>query len=122
MSEATDRPQDAGRRHRRTREAPSPETDDVLERYRTAIRAELGDVLEEVRPGRAQLTLAGEEERLKPALGDRLRLWDLAIKLGRELANGEEWADRPAPATTARPARAGGAPRLTARERRQLEG
>lgn len=122
MSDATDRPQDAGRAHRRTKAGPSPESDEVLERYRAAMRAELDDVLGEVRPAGAQLTLEGSSERIRPPLADRLKLWDLAIKLGRELANGEDWSEPPPPPPTRTSGRAGGAPKLTARERRSLAG
>jgi hypothetical protein len=114
-----DRPQDVGRSHKRARPAAGPETEEILERYRDAMRAELGDVLEELRPPREQLTMDGGAERMRPPLPDRLKLWDLAIKLGRELANGEElgWApEAPAPAAMG----PGTAPRLTARERRAL--
>jgi hypothetical protein len=93
----------------------------VLELYRAAMREELGEVLEELRPSREQLTMLGDVERLKPALAERLKLWDLAIKLGRELGSGE--VDRAAPpgALGAPPIDARTpAPRLSARQRREL--
>lgn len=90
------------------------------------MRAELGDLLAELRPDLEQLTMDGGAERVRPALVDRVKLWDLAIKLGRELgAPGlAELEEEPAPSTSSarsssRPARA---PRLSARERRSLAG
>lgn len=126
MSEETARPQDLGRPHRRTTPGPTPETIEILERYRGAMRAELADVLDELRPERAQLTIGGGEERIRPALADRVKLWDLAIKIGRELAAPGAGLEDPPPAAPAvSPLRAGSparAPRLSARERRSLGG
>jgi hypothetical protein len=115
-----DRPQDVGREHRR-RGGPSPETEELLERYRAAMRAELDDLLGEIRPAGGQLTLEGGAAR--PALEQRRALWDLAIKLGRELAaapepiapGGSEPAAVPGPRKRSRPA-----PRLTVAQRRAL--
>lgn len=128
MSEETARPQDLGRPHRRTaRAGPTPETARVLERYRAAMRAELGDLLGELRPELEQLTIAGGADRIRPAIADRVKLWDLAIKLGRELgAPGlAELEEEPAPASTSTSPRRSStprAPRLSARERRSLGG
>jgi hypothetical protein len=126
VSEDTARPQDVGRRHRRTAPGPAPETVAILERYREALRLELADVLEELRPDRAQLTIAGGETRLRPALAERLKLWDLAIKIGRELsAPGaeHELEDAPAPSTSSSPSpRSTRAPHLSAKDRRALGG
>jgi hypothetical protein len=115
-----DRPQDVGRVHRRARPVGAPATEEILERYRDAMRAELGDVLEELRPPLEQLGMDGTAARIRPALAERLKLWDLAIKIGRELANGEEiaWAGEPAESSNA--SRSAAPPRLTARERRAL--
>jgi hypothetical protein len=111
-----DRPQDVGRSHAR-RGSVGPETDAVLDTYRAAMRAELRETLIELRPHLGQQTFTGEIA--KPALADRLRLWDLAIKLARELAGGAD-VEPDAPAAPARsPARP---PKLTARERRALGG
>lgn len=119
-----DRPQDVGRSHERRTRAPAPETAEILERYREAMRAELVDTLEELRPPPvdepAELVLGADPPKVRPQLPERLKLWDLAIKLGRELANGEEpeWSSTPVPSpavTRSRPA-----PKLTARERRAL--
>lgn len=120
------RPQDLGRPHRSTRGAPAPATVEVLERYRAAMRDELGEVLVELRPDLEQLTVDGSGRRLKPALAERLRLWELAIKLGRELAApGAEpdWTgETSTSSSTPAKAKAGRAPRLSARERRALGG
>jgi hypothetical protein len=117
-----DRPQDVGRSHHgRRRSEPAPATAEVLEAYRVAMRDELGELLEELRPDRVQMVMLGQDVRLKPALAERVKLWDLAIKLGRELGAGEEL---PAAGTIAPPpvdARSP-APRLTARARRELGG
>jgi hypothetical protein len=83
------RAQDVGRRHRR-RGAPSPATLSLLADYQAAMRAELRATLVELE-GKAEpaglLTIEGAAAaRIRPSLGDRVRLWDLAIKLGRELA------------------------------------
>jgi hypothetical protein len=124
VSDETARPQDVGRPHRRTAPGPSPESVAILERYRAAMRLELGELLEELRPERAQLGIDGAETRLRPALPDRVKLWDLAIKIGRELAAPgaeHELEDAPAPATSTTP-RSRQAPRLSARDRRSLGG
>lgn len=112
------------RPHRRTRGAPAPETEALLDRYRAAMRAELADLLAEIRPkpSSAQLTIDGTVPSNRPKLAERRELWDLAIKLGRELSSaGAEtaWAGLPAPvALTGR--RQAAAPRLSKRARAQL--
>lgn len=119
-----DRPQDVGRSHHRAGEL-APETAELLERYRSAMRLELAGLLGEIRPDAGQLTIAGDVTL--PSLEKRRALWDLAIKLGRELAGGPGDAGLRDPGAVAlertdptliRPARK--APRLTARERRSL--
>jgi hypothetical protein len=123
---AGDRPQDVGRSHHRAGEL-APETSEVLERYRAVMRLDLAELLGELRPETGQLTIAGDVER--PSLEKRRALWDLAIKLGRELAGGPGDASVRDPGAVAiertdptliRPARP--APRLKARERRSLGG
>jgi hypothetical protein len=113
MAEESDRPQDAARPPARKRRGiPSAESLALLERYRMALRAELGETLTELRP---------DPPAAKPGLADRLRLWDLALKLARELAAG---SDVPGPAPSAAPERGatrGQAPRLTRRDRARLE-
>jgi len=108
MSEPSgDRPQDAGRRHRR-RGNPSPETAALLTAYQSAMRDELRAVLAELRgtPEPAGLMPDVVPALKRPSLADRMRLWDLAIKLGRELGTAIDAAppeaDGPAPAPRAR--------------------
>jgi len=125
VSEESARPQDLGRAHRRTRPGMAPETAEVLERYRGAMRAELGDCLIELRPEREQLTLTGGAERIRPALAERVKLWDLAIKLGRELGapgSGELEEEPPASSSATSSSRPARAPRISAKERRSLGG
>lgn len=110
-----DRPQDVERTHRR-RGAPAPATVELLERYHGAMRAELEDLLTEIRPSSGQLTIAGDVER--PTLDRRKALWDLAVKLGRELDGAADPAPAPGTAAASSPARR--APRLTPAQRRQL--
>jgi hypothetical protein len=140
VSEATDRPVDAGRAHRRRGDL-SPETDELLTRYRTAMRRELAGILDELEPApvpepepaNVQTTWDGSAERPIPqvlataglGLVARRERWELAIKLARELAGGAD-ADPPAQAGAGEsrraPVRAPRAPRLSARERKQLGG
>jgi len=89
VSEATGRPQDQGRRHRR-KGSPSSETTSLLASYQAAMRDELRDVLRELK-GTVQPTglldseFTTSEVRARPPLTERMKLWDLAIKVGREL-------------------------------------
>jgi hypothetical protein len=81
------RPQDAGRQHRR-KGAPSAATASLLARYHEAMRGDLGDILRELEPAPAEdagLGLDGAPLIKRPPVKDRAALWDLAIKLGREL-------------------------------------
>ncbi len=89
MTEAAGgRPQDQGRTHRR-RGRPSAETSSLLADYQAAMRDELRDVLGELRgkPPAAGLLddPANPPAPVRPPLTERARLWDLAIKVGREL-------------------------------------
>ena len=93
------RPQDSGRPHRR-RGAPSEATRSLLADYQAAMRSELAGVLVELHgkvpaPGLLDDVVTAPE---RPSLADRMRLWDLAIKLGREL--GSEIEPLPSPAAT----------------------
>jgi hypothetical protein len=88
----------------RHRGAPSPETAEILERYRSAMRRELRHVLDGIEASGAEL----------PA--ERAKRWDLAIKLGRELGS-RETREPEAPAAISRPS---APPRLTAAQRREL--
>jgi len=93
MADEAGRAQDQGRRHRRRGE-PSPETTTLLVDYQEAMRAELRTLLADIRgrlpdPGLHLLDDAIERgdiaERVQPTLKERAPMWDLAIKIGREL-------------------------------------
>ena len=113
MPEASDRPQDAGRKHTR-RGIPSAATLELLERYRNALRAELSETLEDLRPDAAR-------SKGKPQLAVRLKLWDLALKLARELGSGTDVSPAPTAAVAPSDATRGRAPRLTRRDRARIE-
>lgn len=117
-----DREQDVERRHRR-RPTPSVETEELLDRYRAAMRAELDDLLEEIRPATGQLG-AFDGAVTRPPLDDRRPRWDLAIKLARELAGSpsEPLQVEPTRGADPRAARQRPAPRLTVAARRALGG
>lgn len=98
-----DRPQDVGRRHRR-RGAQSPETAALLVTYQAAMRDELRAVLVELEgtvapTGLLDTEFTTAEVKTRPDLQTRMRLWDLAIKVGRELGSAID-AD-PVPVTPA---------------------
>jgi len=125
VSVETARPQDVDRSHRRRAGTPAPETEALLELYRATMRAELRELLAEIRPGppaTGQLDMSGNVQAPKPKLEERRALWDLAIKLGRELSSvtlEPGWSgvlDSTAPALGGRRADAR-APRLSRRER-----
>lgn len=100
------RPQDQGRPHRKGGR-PSAPTATLLARYQQAMRDELAGLLDELAPKvDPQLTLEGAPAPAKrPPIADRVRLWDLAIKLGREL--GTEVDTTPGPSPTPNAARTG---------------
>ena len=83
---AGDRAQDVGRRHRRKGQ-PSAETVALLESYRQAMRDELRDVLAEIRGKAPEPGLLPDAAGtvVRPAIAERAKLWDLGIRLGREL-------------------------------------
>lgn len=89
---ATGRAQDAGRSHHK-RGQPSPATTALLAQYHEAMRGELTEVLRELtgRPPDGvppQLALDGTVPPPKrPSLKDRAALWDLGVKLARELGS-----------------------------------
>jgi hypothetical protein len=128
MTIETARPQDVARPHRRTRGTPEPETEQLLERYRATMRAELAGLLEDIRPAPAtagQIALDGTIPPARKSLEERRALWDLAIKLGRELSSvtlepGWSGALDSTPAPMAGRRADVRAPRLSARERRAL--
>ena len=89
----------------------------LLDRYRAALRAELGETLDELRPtAPAGLGLVPPG---KPGLTDRLKLWDLALKLARELGADADLPERPYDNTSADATR-GRAPKLTRRDKARL--
>lgn len=96
------RPQDVGRRHVR-KGSPSPETLALLTRYQATMRDEMRGILEALSAVKAAGLLDVAPELAIP-LGDaqRDRLWDRAVKLGRELGSAID-ADPPE-APTAQPA------------------
>lgn len=86
-SEATGRPQDQGRRHRR-RGTPSAATASLLADYHAAMRAELRACLGELGGAATENGLGlVPAVVVRPPLRERMALWDLAIKLGRELGS-----------------------------------
>jgi len=86
MTDDAGRPQDAGRSHRR-KGAPTPATVSLLADYQSAMRSELRAVLDELQGSEPPAGLGiMPAVRVRPSLTDRSRLWDLGIKLGRELA------------------------------------
>jgi hypothetical protein len=81
----TDRPQDVGRSHSRKR-AGGAKDRALIERYQDTMRAELADLLAMLAPvpqdpGLGLVTVPPK----RPDLATRSKIWDLAIKLGREL-------------------------------------
>lgn len=107
MPDATDRPQDAGRSHRR-RPRLSAASASLLARYHDALREDLDTVLDELRgtvapTGLLDAQLAPGEVRTRPPVKERAALWDLAIKLARELGTAIE--PGPEPKGGAQPAR-----------------
>jgi hypothetical protein len=89
MTEEPDgaRPQDVGRSRKR-KGAPSAATRSLLERYQASMRDELGSVLDELAPSPTDPGLGLVKEKPKrPPIAERMKLWDLAIKLGRELGS-----------------------------------
>jgi hypothetical protein len=103
------RPQDQGRRHRRTRAAP-PDSRLLVTAY-AALRAELADCVAELRPPPppdGPLVLGDPMPKGRPSLADRDRLVALIARLlgilGAEVEEPGEAAPAPGPA---RPARRG---------------
>lgn len=106
MSE--DRPHDVGRKH--TRRSADPESAALVERYRATMRSWLGRLLDELegRPAPAGILPTEEAERVTvyPSTKDASALWDLAIKLGKELGSAIDPQPTAAPDVTRRPPRA----------------
>lgn len=95
MTEDDARPQDAGRSHKR-KGAPSAATRTLLDRYQSTMRAELAAVLDELEPAAPDpgLGLVSEPPK-RPVIGERIKLWDLGIKLGRELGSSIDGPEPP---------------------------
>src|SRR5438045_2974930 len=105
------RPQDVGRRHAR-KGSPSPETLALLTRYQATMRDEMRGILEALSAVKPVGLLDVAPELAIP-LGDaqRDRLWDRAVKLGRELGS----------AIDADPAPAASSPKTTRRSRKRVD-
>ena len=105
-----DRPQDVGRQHSKTwarqkREAGTAARA-LVDRYDETMRAELSDLLDMLAPVPQDQGLGMVEVPPKrPALSERTRIWDLAIKLGRELGSRIDPADPDTTSSTAGPRR-----------------
>jgi hypothetical protein len=87
-------------KHRR-KGAPGPETRSLLERWQAALRAELGDVLAELRPepGPAQLAIDGTVmPRPRVDLTTRMKLVDLGVRIAHELGTELDTGERSGPA------------------------
>ena len=95
---------DPAREHRR-KGKPSPATRTLLERWQAALRAELADVLTELRPTPPADGMPWAEGS-RPKLETRTRLVELGIRIARELGTEVDESDRRnghAPDTPARP-------------------
>jgi hypothetical protein len=87
------------RPHRRRRRAPGPETRTLLERWQATLRAELADVLEELRPAPAPdgpVEFGGVIPRARPSLSERMRLVDLGVRIAHELGTELDAGERDA--------------------------
>lgn len=108
MPDESDRPATVGTDHRK-RGTQSPETAAVLADYRRAIREELAAVIRDLRT----------EPAPKPS--ERATLAALAIKLARHLETGSDPPSTPRSAARSGIGPRGRAPRLTRRDRANLE-
>ena len=89
MPEATDRPADVGRKHRRR--TADPATASLLTRYQQSMRAHLGALLDELDPKPAEPGLGLVPVPPKTlSVSQRAEHWKLAILLGRELGSAIE--------------------------------
>lgn len=102
MMADNDRPQDVGRRHSRRKSEGG--ADALVERYYATMRSELAELLDSLAPVPADPGLGLVDMPPKRlSLAERARVWDLAIKLGRELGSR---IDPMPPAVAAAPVRA----------------
>ena len=104
MTEEAGRPQDQGRSHKR-KGAPSAATRTLLVEYQEAMRAELRAVLGDLAPRVPPAGLLPDVQAvpIRLPMAERIKAWDLAIKLGREL--GTEIEPAAPPVAASRPAR-----------------
>ena len=104
-----DRPQDVGRRH--TRKRPDGPPDVLLERYQRTMRVWLTRLLDELDGAPPKPGLLDDVDAaavtVYPDPIAASKLWDLAIRLGRELGT----AIDPSPPTTAASGSSGPRPR-----------
>ena len=102
------RPQDVGRTHARTRKG-GPADRALVERYYASMRSWLGRTLDTLE-GEAQPDgLHGPVKPKMPTPTEAGKLWDLAMKLGRELGaeiDPDPLPDAPAARVPARPRKA----------------
>lgn len=106
-SEEGGRPQDQGRRHRSSGRLNAASRT-LLERFRGSMRDELGAILDQLEgaaPAPGLMDPPGGAPKVRPPLSERSRLWELGIKLARELGEGIDPDPDPAPAEAERPAR-----------------
>lgn len=109
MADDAGRAQDQGRRHRRKGQ-PTAETATLLAEYQTAMRDELRALLVDLRgslPNPGLLDEPGADlSPVRPALKERIPMWDLAIKVARELGTevdaGKPTGDEPEAVTPRR--------------------
>lgn len=101
----TGRPQDQGRSHK-AKGRPSAETRSLLARYHAAMRDDLAAILDELEPRTPEPGLLPDvkAEPTRKPVKERAGLWDLAMRLGRELGAEID----PGPVADAAPARASG--------------
>lgn len=77
--------------------APGPETRSLLERWHVTLRAELEDVLAELRPPPVPSTfvIGDPIPRTRPDLATRARLIDLGVRIAHELGTELDQSERP---------------------------
>lgn len=94
------RQQDRGRR-RTTRTSVHANDRALIERYEATMRLELSDLLTSLQPVPQDqgLGMVAVPDK-RPPLSERTKIWDLAIKLGRELGSAIEPDPLPEPPTS----------------------
>lgn len=101
----SDRPQDVGRPH--SRSSRLVEDDPLVKRYHDTMRAWLGRLLDDLdgRPAKPGLLPDAGDVTVFPETNEASKLWDLAIKLGKELGSSIVDPGTAAPAPRATPPR-----------------